>query len=375
MDSTLNQTSLSAMTKQIESLTKSGGKEAAKTATELADSVGSSALKELVKELTSDGKLDKADLNILKLFLDLLKSMGDKRQDSGASAVQPSTGSAAPASGGGGSQSPPSAGTQGGGAPAGSNAAGPASGEQSASGKVSNEGGCAGVGGKPSSDKAGNVGGSSSSGSEPASAKPSSEGGSSAPSGQRTYDDLKSSANSDGRISENERAALKNAAEVFGIKDASLDKKDMGRVLKDTMETALKDGSISDNEADAIASVATAAKGNSSLAAGEIQSMLSSFMRAAGKDNDFSNKDLATFNKLLSLVGGFSEAAASSGSSPSNAGPMSGGITASAMANYLFSPFMSQKDVSAIMAGVSGAGATGGIQTEEQKKANESKGA
>ena len=72
MSANVDQASINAVASQVESMISSNGAGASGSATA---SLSSGVLKDLVSELSQDGKLDKGELNILKLFLELLKSL------------------------------------------------------------------------------------------------------------------------------------------------------------------------------------------------------------------------------------------------------------------------------------------------------------
>jgi hypothetical protein len=303
---------------RLDEIAKSGASETAKAKDMNAavGSAGSDALKSLVGELTKDGKIDKADLNILKLFLDLLKSMNaDKGDDSLEKGKGDAEGgmslAAAPGAGGsGGSQAPPAA-SGAGGAPAADAAKGSGAPDEAGDGGKADDAGEAGEAGEASdanpklaaASKGQTDGAEGKTAAKPGKAdaeKPSVDGG--GDKARQTFNDLKESANADGKVSGNEKKALDMFADKFGVKDKG--KNDMSNVLKSVLESSLKDGKIDDNEAKAIEKVIDSMGGKSSLGKGEIQEMLSKFMKGAEADNNFSDQDLSTFSKLLSLADG-----------------------------------------------------------------------
>lgn len=311
---------------RLDEIAKSGASDNAKGKDKnaAADSVASDTLKSLVGELTKDGKIDKGELNILKLFMDLIKNMNaDKGGDSLEKGMGDAEGGmpegAAPGAGGtGGSQAPPAAGAAGGagGAPDAGAAKGIGASDEAGE---SGEAGEAGEGGKagdaspksaaaPKGQADGAEGKTADKPGKAGAEKSSVDGG--GDKARQTFNDLKDSANADGKVSGNEKKALDMFADKFGVKDKG--KSDMGNLLKSVLESSLKDGKISDNESKAIEKVIDSMGGKSSLGKDDIQQMLSKFMKGAEGDDNFSDQDLSTFSKLLSLADG---AGASGGSS------------------------------------------------------------
>lgn len=190
-------------------------------------------------------------------------------------------------------------------------------------------------------------------------AQPSSTTTSTAPSlseGQKraTYDALKQAAMSDGAVTPNERAALDAAAKKLGITEAA--PPSLGQTLKDVLASAMKDGTINENESKAIGSLVGKMGGSAqSLSQGDVMKMLTDVMSGTSADGSFSDQDLATFDKVLSLVDG---AAASGGGASQSAAPAQGntttpsrdsGINASTVANYMFSTFMGKDGTNGIL--------------------------
>jgi trimeric autotransporter adhesin len=112
MNANIGQAAINSMASSVESIIKSsqGGNQNAQQL----KAMDSGVLKDLVSELCKDCKLDQSDVNILKLFLDLIKQLSGG--EGGANAAKPSA-EAAPgapaASAGGGSQAPPASAAKG----------------------------------------------------------------------------------------------------------------------------------------------------------------------------------------------------------------------------------------------------------------------
>jgi hypothetical protein len=376
MDAALNQANLASLASKIDSISKSAPGDVKKGVEDLTESVGSDTLKELVGQLSADGKFDKGDMKILKLFLDLLTGLEGEGKEkdalhkalnaapgaatgagapaanagpmpgAGAAGPAPSGNGAAPAAGGdkpaaGGNAppaySPPPASAEGK-PPQTEASAPPAKGEAAGKGSDAKPADCmphCKPEGKPDStpaDKAeskpeakaeAKPEGKAEPKAEPkpepkaeakpepkpeAKPEPKPEGKpeSAPPSAERkaeqTYNKLEKTASGDGEVSANEKKALDMFAKTFDTKPAKADD-DMTRVLREVLKTSLADdGKISDNEAAAIAGVIGAMGGKSSLTNDEVQDMLLDFMHGSESDGKFSDQDLATFSKLLSLV-------------------------------------------------------------------------
>jgi hypothetical protein len=122
------------------------------------------------------------------------------------------------------------------------------------------------------------------------------------------------------------------------------------------LASAMKDGSINENESKAIGALVGKMGGNAQgLSQSDVMKMLTDVMSGTSADGSFSDQDLATFDKVLSLVDG---AAASGGGASQTAAPAQGntttpsrdsGINASTVANYMFSTFMGKDGTSGIL--------------------------
>jgi hypothetical protein len=324
MESGLNQSSMSSLSAKVDSIAQSGSGDSALDGNELLESVSSDSLKELVNELTSDGKFDKADGNILKLFVDLLAQLSSEEApnvpsdggEEGAAGASPATG------GTGGSQAPPAVpeGAAGGGSVDG----GKGSGDTEAAG-----------GGEGSTQEVKNDQGEDA-------VKPGSAAA------QEGYDAIKAAANEKDGVSSNEQQAIDAYAEKFGLSSGS---SDLSQVLRDTMKSALENGNVDDNEAKAIAGVIDKMGGASSLSQEDLQQMLTEFMKGSEVDSTFSDQDLETFDKILSLVPGAqtTEASASGSTSGGTSSSTLGdktvafgdGVSAEGWASYMYQQFMS----------------------------------
>lgn len=356
----LNKANLSSIGSQLEAIASGAANDAKSKVDDLSNQAGVGALKELVGLLGQDGSIDKKDINILKLFLELLaqldgKEGGDKEAmnqalaqggnqapsplsgGSAGSQPPPNGDAAAPKDGGAASQgtngsTPPAAADK----PADSNAA-PAGSTTEASKADDSKSAKADC--HHCDDKAAAAGDAKSEAkpeatnqatpeskpkAEPESkpqatpepkpeakpepkpeSKPESKPETAAPSTskpQETYNDLRNTAKDKGGISSNEQKALDMFAKAFDVKPD--DPNDLTDVLRKMLKTALQDGSISENEAKALSGIIGAMGGKANLNEGELQGMLKDAFAGLDADGDISNQDLKTFGDLLSLAGG-----------------------------------------------------------------------
>ena len=313
-------------------------------------------LKSLMSNFTSDGKIDKGELNQLKQFLTLLsdlQSQDSDEEDGDEGDIGTPTMPTAPAVGAaGGSQAPPNGTDSPDGLPlklesGGANETTGGATELGSQGSASVPGregesssGASNTtpppGGKPGgvTETAGDAKGNGAQGGEqPGRANRGQETNAAQPGADRSaaretgrgseqasasgltggtaasrqaYAKLDQAAKADGTVSAQEQKALDNYAAKYGIKDqpksagGSSSKGNLDQVLKDFLNTASKENGISDNEAKGISNLIGAGAGKT-LSDADKTEMLTKFMEGAEKDGTFSDQDLATFNKLLSL--------------------------------------------------------------------------
>ncbi len=267
----LNRANLGDIGARLEAISRSIGSEG-DSKVGSAGTQGADVLKDLIDLLGKDGSIDKKDVNILKLFLELLSQLGGNDGNKGGEELSRPMGGGgaggAPQSGGpAGSQAPPASGASGGGEPAVESDARPAPSDQrSTLQQVA----------------------------------------------QKAYDTIETSANADGKVSTMERAALDMFAKAFGLPPKSepapapapppAASSGMTGVLRDMMDSAMKDGKIDKNEARAIGAIIDAMGGKSTLSNGDAQSMLKDLLKGVSADGKFSKDDLSAFTKMLGLV-------------------------------------------------------------------------
>lgn len=290
----LNRANLGDIGARLEAISRSIGSEG-DSKVGSAGTQGADVLKDLIDLLGKDGSIDKKDVNILKLFLELLSQLGGNGNKGGEELSRPMGGGGsggAPQSGGpAGSQAPPASGASGGGEPAAASGAQPAPSDQrSTLQQVA----------------------------------------------QKAYDTIETSANADGKVSTMERTALDMFAKAFGLPPKSepapapapapapppAASSGMTGVLRDMMDSAMKDGKIDKNEARAIGAIIDAMGGKSTLPAGDAQSMLRELLKGVSADGKFSKDDLSAFTKMLGLVS----------KDPGRLGPPKGGTVAAGSA-------------------------------------------
>jgi hypothetical protein len=123
------------------------------------------------------------------------------------------------------------------------------------------------------------------------------------PAANEAYNAMKDVAMRDGNVSANEKAALKDFASNNNIKDPAMsprggpDKGNLDLALLSTLKSSLKDGAISKDEFKLISKMVDQGAGKN-FSESQKTALLSKFFDVANKDNNFSNRDLATF-KLL----------------------------------------------------------------------------
>ena len=313
-------------------------------------------LKSLISNFTSDGKIDKGELNQLKQFLTLLSDLqpqdSDETEREEGDVGTPAMPTAPAVGGTGGSQAPPigtesqdglglnlesgsaknatvgtpEPGLQGSASMPGpdgetssgaSNMVPPPAGKQ---GGVTETAGDAKGNGAQGGDQPGRANrGQETNAAQPATERSAARGtgrgsdqasasgltGGNAASRQ-AYAKLERAAKADGTVSTREQKALDNYADKYGIKDqskatgGSSSKGNLDQVLKNILNASGESG-INENKDTAISNLIKAGAGKN-LSEADKTEMMTKFMEGAEKDGNFSEKDLKTFNELLSLV-------------------------------------------------------------------------